>query len=311
MKRMKKPFMILIVLVFVFLVIGTFGNNLKASDDPGFSSDSISTYVDNPYESYITSKTQYHQDTYGNQTLYPQVSDIVINASDYYGFGYTTETTDDGEVLVEKIDKDDKRLKAYENLSPNAINQTLVIQEDEGTITWKVDIAKPGFYNMVFRYYPIEGYSAAIERAIAINGEVPFDSASAMAFSRIWADSEASYTLDENGNKLFKEDLNGNATKPQQVEQRAFISAYAKDAMGYVTENFKFYLEEGTSYISFISVKEPVLLDTLTIKSVKEAKTYEQYLAEMEALHGSVSSYPQGLEARVEGENTFTKSSPT
>lgn len=311
MKRMKKPFMILIVLVFAFLVIGTFGNSLKASDDPSFSSDSISTYVDNPYENYITSKTQYHKDTYGEKTMYPQVNDIVINASDYYGFGYTTETTEDGKVLVEKIDKDDKRLKSYENLAPNAINQTLVIQEDEGTITWQVDIVESGFYNMMFRYYPIEGYSSAIERAIAINGEVPFDSASAMAFSRIWADSETSYTLDENGNKLFKEDLNGNATKPQQVEKRSFISAYAKDAMGYATENFKFYLEAGTSYISFISVKEPILLDTLTIKSVKEAKTYEQYLAEMETLHGSVSSYPQGLEARVEGENTFTKSSPT
>ena len=311
MKKTKKPFIILIVLVFSLLVIGTIGNNLKAEDDPGFASGDISTYVDNPYENYILEKQQYHQEKYQNENYFPQTSDIVINASDYYGFGYTTETNEDGEKIVEKIDKNDKRLQSYENLAPNAINQTLVLQEDEGTITWKVNVQQSGFYNIVFRYYPIEGYSSAIERAIAINGEVPFDSASAMAFSRIWADAETGYTLDENGNKVFKADLNGNATKPQQVEKRSFISAYAKDAMGYVTENFKFYLEQGDSYISFISVKEPILLDTMTIKAVQQNKTYAEYLAEMESLHGSAASSAKNLQARVEGENTYTKSSPT
>ena len=311
MRKIKKPFIVLIVLVITCLIIGTIGDQVKASDEPGFTPGDISSYVDNPYDDYKAEKEAYHKDKYDGKSVYPQVKDIVINAYDFYGFGYTSEMDENGYESVKVVEKDSKILQSYENLASEAINDKLVIQEDNGKITWKVEIAEPGFYNMVFRYYPIEGYSSAIERTIAINGEVPFGSASAVAFSRIWADSEKGYTLDENGNKVFRTDLRGNATKPQQVEKRYFLNTYAKDAMGYETENFQFYLDEGVNYITFISIKEPMLLDTITIKAVAEAKTYAKYLEEMEALHGSVSSYPSGLQTRVEAENTYTKSSPT
>ena len=311
MRKIKKPFIALIVLVITCLVVGTIGDQIKASDEPGFTAGDISSYVDNPYDDYKAEKQEYHQTKYGDKTVYPQVNDIVINAYEYYGFGYTSEMDENGYQSVKVVDKNGKELQYYENIATEAINDKLVIQEDDGTITWKVEIAEPGFYNMVFRYYPIEGYSSAIERTIAINGEVPFGSASAVAFSRIWADAPTGYTLDENGNKVFKTDLRGNATKPQQVEKRYFLNTYAKDAMGYETENFQFYLDSGVNYITFISIKEPILLDTVTIKPVKAEKTYAQYLQEMEALHGSVDSFQGGLQARVEAENTYTKSSPT
>lgn len=59
--------------------------------------------------------------------------------------------------------------------------------------------------------------------------------------------------------------------------------------MGYVTEPYMFYFEEGENEISLISIKEPILIDQLHIKSVSQTPTYEEYLAALKEKYGEPS----------------------
>ena len=147
----------------------------------------------------------------------------------------------------------------------------MLLQQDEGKVTWKVVAPKAGFYNLAMSYYPITGNSSNIERSLAINGKIPFDGADTFSFSRIWQDRESSYEFDKDGNKIgLKTDVKGNDLKPKQVENPYLLSAYFRDDMGYVNEPYMFYLNEGENYITFVSVKEPVLIDEIIL----EGKTF-------------------------------------
>lgn len=140
----------------------------------------------------------------------------------------------------------------------------MLLQKDEGMVTWKVEAPVAGFYDLSMSYYPIKGYSSNIERGLAINGKVPFNGADTFSFSRIWQDNPESYKYDENGNKIgLKTDVKDNDLKPKQIENPYLLASYFKDDMGYVNEPYMFYLNAGANYITLIGVKEPVLIDEL------------------------------------------------
>lgn len=188
----------------------------------------------------------------------------------------------------------------------NSDSDVVLIHNSTGQVTYQVNVEEAGFYNLYLNYFTVTGYSSSIERTLMINGEIPFEGADSFAFSRIWKDSASSF--DEEGN--FKQDTNGNDLKPQQVEVYTFRDSYFKDDMGYVTEPTKFYFEEGLNEITLLSIKEPILIDQLHVKSVETTKTYEQYLAELEAQYGpaSLSNKTSGA---IQAEKATYKSSPT
>ena len=183
----------------------------------------------------------------------------------------------------------------------------MLLQQDEGMVTWRINVPQAGFYNLSLAYYPIEGNSSNIERSLAINGTVPFDGADTFSFSRIWQDRESSYEIDENGNRVLKTDVKGNDMKPKQVENPFTTVAYFKDDMGYVNEPYMFYLDEGINDITLLSVKEPVLIDQILVTEVYKNVSYKEYLASF----GQNVTSTSGKSVRIEAENTFTKSSPT
>ena len=193
-----------------------------------------------------------------------------------------------------------------QNMADVAYDEML-LQQDEGMVTWKINVPKAGFYNFSLAYYPIEGNSSDIERSLSINGKVPFDGADTFSFSRIWQDRESSYELDENGNRVLKTDVKGNDMKPKQVENPFVTVSYFKDDMGYVNEPYMFYLEEGDNYITLVSVKEPVLIDQILITEVQKTVSYKEYLESFSTTPVSTS----GKSVTIQAENTFTKSSPT
>lgn len=60
--------------------------------------------------------------------------------------------------------------------------------DTKSTVTWEVEVAEAGFYNVVLDYLVPESRGVAAERALYINGELPFDDAANMEFTRIWTD---------------------------------------------------------------------------------------------------------------------------
>lgn len=202
----------------------------------------------------------------------------------------------------------DKVVENSKNLINNRNSSTdkVLIHKSSGKVTWKVNIEKAGFYNLYLNYFTVSGYSSSIERKLMINGEIPFEGADSFTFSRVWKDDPQSY--DENG--ALKVDTNGNDIKPQQIEVFTFKESYFKDDMGYVTEPYMFYFEEGENEISLISIKEPILIDQLYIKSVSKTPTYKEYLVALKEKYGEPSLSNQTTGA-MQAEKTAYKSSPT
>lgn len=209
---------------------------------------------------------------------------------------------------------DQSRKEALDNIVVNAKNlienssdtNMAIRHESVGQVSFKVNVEKAGFYNLYLNYFTVNGYSSSIERKLMINNEVPFSGADSFTFTRVWRDADGSY--DENGN--FKVDTNGNDLKPQQVEVYTFKQDYLRDDMGYVTEPYMFYFEEGENLITFISIKEPVIIDNLRLMSVQDDITYQEYLNLQKELHGEPSLNNKSTDL-IQAEKATFKSSPT
>lgn len=162
-------------------------------------------------------------------------------------------------------------------------------------VTWEVDIPESGFYNVEMEYMTVESRGVAAERALYINGELPFDDAENMTFSRLWIDAGP-----------VKVDNQGNEIRPTQIEKYEWQSGFMKDDMGYVTEPYTFYFEKGVNEISLKAINEPLVIGQLTIKGVTERDTYEEYLANVggkEATGEGLTYYQQ-----IQGEASTVRS---
>lgn len=236
--------------------------------------------------------------------------------STYYAVVEASEVTKElieEKIVVIKETNADGTISYYrENTKMSNIEDTLttkmLLHEDEGMVTWQVEVEQTGFYNLALTYYTIEGNRSNIERSLAINGEVPFSGADTFTFSRVWTDDQSSYKLDENGELILKTDVKGNDMKPKQVENPQLLTTYFVDDMGYETEPYMFYLEAGTNYISLISIKEPILISEIYLTEVKENISYEEYLRNLQSKYQTTIS---NQSVRLEAEKTSSKSSPT
>lgn len=137
------------------------------------------------------------------------------------------------------------------------------------TVTWEVEIPESGLYNIYLEYLMVESRGVAPERTLYINGAVPFNDATNLAFKRIWTDAHEPRT-----------DNQGNEIRPEQVEIFEWQSDYCRDDMGYITEPYQFYFEKGISTITLEAVNEPMILRKVAVTAIEEDKDYVQYREE-------------------------------
>lgn len=167
---------------------------------------------------------------------------------------------------------------------------------EEGFVEWKVDVPKEGLYNIKIEYFPIEGRGSSIERELWINGELPFYGAGHLNFSRVWIDAEE-----------IKRDNRGNDIRPRQMEKPRWEESYFKDYMGYYTEPYYFYLKEGENTLRLVSVKEPMIIKSITIHQADIPLKYE----EISNLYKSEGYREyEGSPIEIQGEDAYVKSDP-
>lgn len=138
---------------------------------------------------------------------------------------------------------------------------------EESYAEWKVEVPESGLYNLYLEYMPVESRGVAMERAVYINGQLPFDDAANITFSRLWTDDGPP-----------KVDNQGNEIRPAQVEVFLWQEAYCRDDMGYVTEPYQFYFEKGENSIALESRNEPMVIRKLELRPVQQLPSYEEYL---------------------------------
>ncbi|WP_200965339.1 extracellular solute-binding protein [Insulibacter thermoxylanivorax] len=178
------------------------------------------------------------------------------------------------------------------------LDGTAVLTPEIGSISWRVPIEEAGLYQIRIHYFPMEGKSAAIERELRINSEIPFTGAEILLFDRVW----------DNRDPEIKRDDRGNDLRPRQVENPRWMLASFKDSDHYIEEPYYFYFDKGEQIITLVSLREPMAIDYIELYQEEAVPSYQEVKAMYEA---------QGLKPvqnqfiKVQGEAAIAKSSPT
>ncbi len=160
-----------------------------------------------------------------------------------------------------------------------------VLTNEDSLIEFDVYVPETGLYNMEVVYYPVEGKNSDIERSIFVDGELPFEELSLVKFQRVWHSYVADTSVDENGVtvKHWEKDNQGNDVKPKSVEIPEWQSRLVYDSNGYITTPLYIYLEKGDHTISFLSLKEPMLIKELVLTNEVAVNSYAEVLAQWES----------------------------
>ena len=162
-------------------------------------------------------------------------------------------------------------------------------------VTWKVNVPETGFYNLYAEYLIPESRGVAAERIVYLNGEIPFEDARNISFTRIWTDGGP-----------VKTDNQGNEIRPTQTEVYEWQSAYFRDDMGYVTEPYMFYLEKGENEIGLGAENEPMVLKKLSLVPVQDLDSYQEYLAKQPQVNASDNA--KNYQQVIQGEDSTYRS---
>ena len=179
-----------------------------------------------------------------------------------------------------------------------------LITGERGAITWTFSVEKAGFYNLEIEYITVEGKSSSVQREIHLDGEIPFDGAHQILFSRIWVD-EGPITKKHN-----------NEIRPNQIEAPEWQRTFVGDSQKYIPGPFEFYLSEGTHKLTFVSVREPLQIGKIEFKQAPQVPTYDEYIAEKQQKYDVYNGENIKFQAeRTDGDDNHTvaikKSSPT
>lgn len=179
-----------------------------------------------------------------------------------------------------------------------------VFTDEEAVIEWDFTVPETGLYNMTIRYYPIEGKNSAIQRAIFIDGELPYEELAMVEFNRIWRNGNFERAVDENGVELvlWDKDSQQNNLKPSAEEIPEWVDGGLYDADGYITEELSVYLTAGEQHtLTLLSMREPMLIESITFSNRESIRKYADV------------KWPgadtKGLTVRIEAENADKTSS--
>lgn len=267
MKLFKKYKLIICILLVGILVGGVlfFGNTKKQPERVINYKNLLATVeATDSYEIYQKA----------HEAVYPD-EEIVIPGGDF------KEASDGFECLAD-----------YMNMG-----NSCVLTAEEGCVTYEVNVAEAGFYNLQLTYFPVDGKNNDIGRAVYINGEIPYDEARYLEFTRIWQDAEE-----------ITRDSRNNDVRPKQEEAPAWITAYCVDSDGFYTDALCFYLEQGKNSITIESTQEPMVIGKLVLKQEEKVISYEEYKKQNEAAGYKAA----GVETlKIQAEDTLYKSNST
>ena len=159
-------------------------------------------------------------------------------------------------------------------------------------VTWHVNVPEAGFYRIYFEYLADESRGVAAERSVKINGEVPFEDAGNVEFTRIWT----------NGGDV-RVDNQGNEIRPTQVEVFDWQNTFFSDDRGYVEDPYLFWFEKGDNELTLGAENEPLGIRKMEIRGVENLPTYSEYTAA-----NSGTNNASGFDLIVEGEDSTVRS---
>lgn len=171
-----------------------------------------------------------------------------------------------------------------------------VTTDAEGSISYTFTVAESGLYNLDIDYYPLEGYGAAIERTLYLDGEIPYGEARSILFRRQFADE---------GEKRYS--TAGNEYRRSQTEIFGWNTSSTRSGYGFIDDPLKLYLEAGEHTVTLEGIAEPMAIGALRFYVREELPAYREALARYQAA-GLTPGTGQGI---YEAEEASRKSDAT
>jgi ABC-type glycerol-3-phosphate transport system substrate-binding protein len=246
--------------------------------------DLVSTY------SIDTSVPEYAQYASGAQSGFAQPA-IEIAANAYVRY------EEDGRTVYPIL------MTGYEGM-----NGTAVLTGEDALIAYHVSVPQSGWYDISLTYFPVGGKNAAIQRAVLIDGALPCKELALVEFRRVWANTELLPSPDSNGVSViaWTKDNQGNELKPSPFETPVWMTSKLYDQNGYIAEPLSVYLTAGEHTLTLLSLREPMLLYSITLGGREETLSYAAVKAEADAAGAKDTA---GQSVRIEAENAVRTSS--
>ena len=135
-----------------------------------------------------------------------------------------------------------------------------------GSVTWRFNVAKAGFYNIELGYHAMKGSIDNISRQVLIDGAVPYSSLKNLVFERTWTNEAALKRKDQKGaGEVFLHN-----------------TVYLEDNNSRISDPLAIYLTEGEHTITFVAKGEPLAITSLVLRAAPNATleaTYQAYLS--------------------------------
>lgn len=164
----------------------------------------------------------------------------------------------------------------------------------EGEVSFKVNIAEAGVYNIEASYEALAGNANEIEFSLLIDGESPYSTATRLTLPKVWKNETE-----------IRQDFNDNDIRPGQVELVCWQKSVIKDIDGLYNDPLIFYFEQGEHTITLKSSKAHFAIEYLKLYNPEKPAAYvAPSQAELEANSGADT-------IKLEGENATYKSART
>ncbi|MDI6617310.1 MAG: extracellular solute-binding protein [Clostridiales bacterium] len=174
-----------------------------------------------------------------------------------------------GKTASDEIKVDISSYKTTDGMKASTGNDG-VFTDDNGKIEWSFQVKEDGFYNIVVAYIPVKGTNSQIERKMYIDDKIFFDGMNQIIFNRVWDNSDGKQIAKKNGNEIL----------PVAIEKPELTTIYINDSQRRDFEPYKFYFSKGLHTLTFESVKEPLKIADITLKTAPEIKPYVDVLKE-------------------------------
>ena len=172
-------------------------------------------------------------------------------------------------------------------------NDVMQWANQEGSVSWTVNIPETGVYNIKMIYEALESNTNDVEFSLLIDGESPYATASRITLSKRWINESE-----------IKQDSRQNDIRPGQVSTPCWQETPLEDIDGLFNEPLGFYMEAGEHTITFESEKAEFAVKSFTFYQYEAPAAYT-------APSDSDLTQAQGQKITLEGETAAYKSSRT
>ncbi|MBQ9374740.1 MAG: extracellular solute-binding protein [Ruminococcus sp.] len=136
----------------------------------------------------------------------------------------------------------------------------------EGSVSYEIDVPETGVYNIEMGYEALAGRTTEIEFGLLIDDVCPYTTASRISLSKRW--------VNKTGQKILQ-DARGNDMRPGQVEQVCWQVSPFKDVDGLFNEPLEFFIEKGKHTLTFKSEKAQFAIDYIKFYQYKLPEAYK------------------------------------